>query len=125
MAGAVAMGHTKPTSQQSLAAHVLRPAQHKGLKVVFKDTSTVEAMPVPVPHARGEGFAMRALVKLRQAQRGVSRTEAYAQKASAYNGTELKPYQGRPGSLDFLALPSLIGDKRVYRVDQTTQKGKA
>ena len=38
-------------------------------------------------------------------------------KPADYNGAELQPYQGRPGSLDFLALPSLMGTRRVYRAD--------
>ena len=108
----------KPTSQPGLPTHTPRPAQAKGIKVVFQDTSATATM--PAPYARAEGFAMRALVKLRQAERGLSITEAYAKNASAYNGSELKPYQGRPGSLDFLALPSLIGLNRVYRADQNT-----
>ena len=105
----------KPTSQPGLPTHTLRPAQAKGIKVVFKDTSATATM--PAPYARAEGFAMRALVKLRQTQRGLSITEAYAKNASAYNGAELKPNIMRPGALDFLDWPSLIGQTRIYRKD--------
>ena len=51
------------------------------------------------------------------------RTPATAQRmpysihANTYPGTELHPYAGRPGSLDFLDCPSLIGNRRVYRGD--------
>lgn len=51
------------------------------------------------------------------------RTPATAQRmhysiaANTYQGTELHPYAGRPGSLDFLDCPSLIGKDRVYRGD--------
>lgn len=34
-----------------------------------------------------------------------------------YQGAELRPYEGRPGSLDFLLLPSVIGTRRTYRPD--------
>ena len=38
-------------------------------------------------------------------------------RPSDYQGAELRPYQGRPGSLDFLALPSVMGSQRIYRPD--------
>ena len=41
----------------------------------------------------------------------------YSTAANTYQGTELQPYTGRPGSLDFLDCPSLIGNRRVYRAD--------
>ena len=92
----------------------------KGIMVAFKHTSGAEfEQPAPVIR-RSAVYAQHALVKLRQAERGLTTTEAYAKKLATYNGAELKPYQGRPGSLDFLALPSLIGLKRIYRADQST-----
>lgn len=36
---------------------------------------------------------------------------------SAYDGAELKPYDGRPGAMDFIKLPSLMGSKLIYRKD--------
>ena len=38
-----------------------------------------------------------------------------ATATGTYKGAELQPYQGRPGALDFLRLPSLMGSRRVYR----------
>jgi len=111
---------TPNTNPKGLPASVLRPA--KAVKVTFKPTSTVEA--APAPYARGEGFAMRALVKLREAQRGNSAALAYDKKTGTYDGAELRPYDGRPGCNQALALPSLMGGKRIYRNDQTTPEAQ-
>lgn len=35
--------------------------------------------------------------------------------AGPYDGRELRAYDGRPGAMDFQALPSLQGGKRVFR----------
>ena len=34
-----------------------------------------------------------------------------------YDGLELKPFTNRPGSMDAFKLPSVIGQKLVYRKD--------
>ena len=92
----------------------------KGINVAFKHTSGAEFEKPAQVIPRSAAYIQNALVKRRLEQRGLSSIEAYAKKAATYNGAELKPYQGRPGSLDFLALPSLIGLKRIYRADQST-----
>lgn len=35
--------------------------------------------------------------------------------STAYNGAELRPFEGRPGAMDAFALPSLQAGKRVER----------
>jgi hypothetical protein len=120
--------NTFPTSQPGLPAHALRPAKptnSKGINVAFKHTSSASFQQDGPKVRSSAAYAQAALVKLRQAQRGTSITDAYVKKAAIYNGAELKPYQGRPGSLDFLAMPSLIGHKRIYRADQTTPEAQA
>ena len=32
-----------------------------------------------------------------------------------YDGSELRPFAGRPGAMDAFALPSRIGSRRIYR----------
>ena len=34
-----------------------------------------------------------------------------------YNPIELRPFEGRAGAMDAFKLPSLIGDRRLYRKD--------
>ena len=46
-----------------------------------------------------------------------SPAERNGPRAHDYQGAELRPYEGRPGSLDFLSLPSVIGTRRTYRPD--------
>lgn len=38
-----------------------------------------------------------------------------ASAAGSYDGAELKPYEGRIGATDALAVPSLIGTQRYFR----------
>jgi hypothetical protein len=105
---------TTPTSQIGLKAHVLRPA--KGARLVIKDAAAFEP---------GTGFAMRPLTKQRRPDERAAAANTTSRMSGHYNGAELKPYQGRPGSQDFLALPSLMGTTRVYRKDQTTPEAQA
>ena len=37
---------------------------------------------------------------------------AYKVKEDAYDGAELRPYQGRPGAMDAFSKPSLINGER-------------
>ena len=93
---------TRPTSIIGLPSHALRRANSS--KAVLKPTT--QPMPRPAPQA----------ASLAQA-----RTQANTSSKQAYTGAELKPYQGRPGSLDFLALAALaalMGSRRVCRSDQ-------
>jgi hypothetical protein len=117
---AMKAANTNPTSQPGMPAHALRPAKptnSKGINVAFKHTSSASFQQDGPKVRSSAAYAQAALVKLRQAQRGSSITDAYLKKSATYNGAELKPYQGRPGSLDFLAMPSLMGQNRVYRND--------
>ena len=97
--------------KNKLPAHVLRKAS-----VTFKPTSTA-ANSTGQAHA-DDRAAQISLVRQRKAAKfDYEAMYAKAYKRSTYSGAELQPYTGRPGSLDFLALPSLIGDQRVYRRD--------
>ena len=40
-----------------------------------------------------------------------------AMKAAPYDGAELRPFEGRPGSMDAFNLPSRMGAHLVYRKD--------
>lgn len=100
---------TAPASKIGLPSHVLRRAN-----VTFKAASA------PEQGNAAEQYAMRALAKRRQSDRTATAV-SLSRMAGTYNGAELQPYQGRPGSLDFLALPSLMGKRRVYRADQNRQ----
>jgi hypothetical protein len=44
-----------------------------------------------------------------------------ATSSKGYTGQELRPYTGRPGSLDFLACPSRTGASLHYRSEQCIQ----
>jgi len=100
---------TTPTSQLGLKAHELRPA--KGARLVIKDATA------PEQGVRAEQYAMRTVARQRHAQSQAA-ARSTSRMAGHYNGAELRPYDGRPSSLDFLALPSLMGKTRVYRKDQ-------
>ena len=43
-----------------------------------------------------------------------SRTLVNASSRTSYEGTELKPYNGRPGAMDAYSLPSLHSGRRVH-----------
>ena len=97
---------TQPTSPYGKPAHVLRAntaanTARNGVKVTFKPISPANDTNTPC--------------KARPAN---ARTVVNSSKSQHYQGQELKPYQGRPGSLDFLTLPSLFGSTRRYRADQ-------
>jgi hypothetical protein len=65
--------------------------------------------------------------QLQRGQRATSRTVAaghYSTRTNSYQGHELRPYTCRPGSLDFLNCPSLIGSRRIHRADAAC-KGEA
>lgn len=95
--------------KNTLPAHVLRKAS-----ITFKPTSTSQGASGLAD--AGDRAAQFSLVRQRKASRfDYAAMYAAAYKRSVYNGAELAPYQGRPGSLDFLALPSLMGQRRVYR----------
>lgn len=70
----------------------------------------VQALQAPAHHA-GKRAATKAQEPLPRHPKPVG-----------YDGAELRPYQGRPGSLDFLGLPSLQGTRRVYRADHTPEQ---
>lgn len=44
-----------------------------------------------------------------------ARTLTNAGSRQVYDGAELRPYQGRPGANDALAMPSRIADRLFYR----------
>ena len=46
---------------------------------------------------------------------------ATVQSGSHYDGRELRPYAGRPGATDALALPSRIGKRLHYRDGRVVQ----
>lgn len=104
---------TRPNSIMGLPSHQLRPANisakqaskaSKGIKVVFKPTS-------PAADNSAQYVARKATER-----KATARIVTNSSKdVPPYTGQELNPYQGRPGSLDFLALPSLIGSTRHYR----------
>ena len=48
---------------------------------------------------------------------GKKAAKPYEVPAHLYQGCELRAYDGRPGAMDFQALPSLQGGKRVFRGD--------
>ena len=109
---------TTPTGPLGLPSHALRATQAnikakqakqvKGrLSINFKSASQHQASPAP--------YTPRAA-----SARVVT---SHNPSPKPYTGQELKPYQGRPGSLDFLALPSLIGSTRIYRKDAKKAKG--
>jgi hypothetical protein len=98
------------TNPKGLPAYALRPA--KGAKLFIKDASEW------TEHGADAGFKLRSLTKQRRAEQRAAAASSTNRTAGQYNGAELKPYDGRPGSLDFLALPSLMGSRRVYRADQ-------
>ena len=109
--------HTGLIVQNGLAAHILRPV--KNARLTFKDTSA------PEQGTRVEQYAMRAVAAKRRQAQSKADTYTHALKRSTYNGAELRPYDGRPGSLDFLALPSLMGSRRIYRKDQNKTEAQA
>jgi hypothetical protein len=58
--------------------------------------------------------------RLQHGQLATSRSVAAgygSTRTNSYQGHELRPYTGRPGSLDFLNCPSLIGSRRIHRPD--------
>jgi hypothetical protein len=46
--------------------------------------------------------------------KATSRMLVNAGSRQAYDGAELRPYNGRPGAMDAYKLPSLQGDRRVH-----------
>ena len=109
-----------PQSKPGLPAHVLRKAT-----VTFAPTSTFtstsggnsgqtdaadRAAQISLVHQRRQARESQVIAESRRITNSTRGT---------YTGAELKPYQGRPGSLNFLALPSLIGLRRVFRKDQS------
>jgi hypothetical protein len=54
--------------------------------------------------------------------KAASRTLVNAGSRVAYNGAELRPYNGRPGAMDAYSLPSLQADRRVhYRTGEVVE----
>lgn len=45
------------------------------------------------------------------------RTLINASQKDVYDGADLRPYVGREGALDFINVPSRIGNQRTYRKD--------
>lgn len=108
------MTMTPTTKTRSGPAHMLRPGT---------TTSNGRAPAKPLqPH---DQFDYPAL-KVERTKKYATRVEKNAAAplrisnsatTSLYSGEELAAYQGRPGSQDFLNLPSLMGSKRIYRKD--------
>jgi hypothetical protein len=59
--------------------------------------------------------AKRASAQQQQTTLASSRAVCNASSKHAYSGQELRPYTGRPGSLDHLDLPNRIGETLFYR----------
>jgi len=98
---------TPKTKPKALKAHEHRPA--KGAKLVIKHSAAFEP---------GTGLGFFSPTKHRRVGARAAAANITPRMSGHYDGAELKPYQGRPGSLEFLALPSLMGVTRVYRKDQ-------
>jgi hypothetical protein len=105
---------TPNTNPKALKAHEHRPA--KGVKLVIKDSAAFEP---------GTGLAFFSPTKHRRVGARAAAANTTPRTSGHYSGAELKPYQGRPGSLDFLALPSLMGKTRVYRADQNVTEAQS
>jgi hypothetical protein len=90
----------KTTSNKlsSLPTHVLRP----NCKAVF------------VPHEQYTPDSIKAMRHLvQEARKRNAKTHSYA-APKGYDGTELKPYVGRPDATDALILPSRTGNRLRY-----------
>lgn len=111
-----------PQSKPGLPAHVLRKAT-----VTFAPTSTFTSTSggnSGQTDAADRAAQISLVHQRRQARESQVIAESHRIANSnntrgTYTGAELKPYQVRPGSLNFLALPSLIGLRRVFRKDQS------
>lgn len=104
---------TPPTGTLRLPAHV-----HRRHKPADKPAAKPGSRPAKVVFKPASGDDTTAPINNRKQpmQPAQPRTVTNSSnKLQAYTGAELKPNQGRPGSLDFLALPSLIGSTRHYR----------
>lgn len=58
---------------------------------------------------------MKVLDRYKEPVRNIAR-----EKSGNYTGAELKPYTGRPGSEDALALPSRVGPRLCHRDGRVT-----
>ncbi len=109
-----------PADKNNLPAHVLRKA------VVFKPTSATPggvSGGITQTDAADRAAEQRLVRQRRMAKdsQNIAASHRIANSSAArghYTGAELKPYSMRIGALDFLALPSLMGNRRIYRADQ-------